>query len=167
LTLKNGQSKLFYLEILRYVIYILNLRRNAMQVHDKIKGHCHCQSVKWTFVGNFAGATACNCTVCRRYGALWVYGYLGVGEDIEIIGETQSYSRGPETISFNFCPKCACVVSWTVNKKTSDGRVKCALNIRMIENPELAFPAYIEHFDGLNTFEDLPRDGKCIKDLWF
>ena len=25
----------------------------------------------------------------------------------------------------------------------------------------------IDHFDGLETFDDLPHDGKCVKDLWF
>jgi hypothetical protein len=25
----------------------------------------------------------------------------------------------------------------------------------------------IDHFDGLNTFDDLPRDGRCVRDLWF
>ena len=25
----------------------------------------------------------------------------------------------------------------------------------------------IDHFDGLDTFDDLPRDGKCVSDYWF
>ena len=25
----------------------------------------------------------------------------------------------------------------------------------------------IDHFDGLDTFDDLPRDGKCVADYWF
>jgi hypothetical protein len=25
----------------------------------------------------------------------------------------------------------------------------------------------IDHFDGLDTFDDLPRDGRCVKDYWF
>jgi hypothetical protein len=25
----------------------------------------------------------------------------------------------------------------------------------------------IDHFDGLDTFEDLPRDQRCVKDLWY
>jgi hypothetical protein len=25
----------------------------------------------------------------------------------------------------------------------------------------------IDHFDGLDKFEDLPRDGKCVADVWF
>lgn len=25
----------------------------------------------------------------------------------------------------------------------------------------------IDHFDGFDTFEDLPRDGRCVADYWF
>jgi hypothetical protein len=25
----------------------------------------------------------------------------------------------------------------------------------------------MDHFDGLNSFEDLPRDGRRIADMWF
>jgi hypothetical protein len=25
----------------------------------------------------------------------------------------------------------------------------------------------IDHFDGLDTFDDLPSDGKTVRDLWF
>ncbi len=40
-----------------------------------IEGTCHCGAVRWQFDGQPDGPTACNCTVCRRYGGvLWVYG---------------------------------------------------------------------------------------------
>jgi len=42
-------------------------------------------------------ATACNCTVCRRYGVLWAYDYEGEG--IEVSGPTRAYIRG-ETIEW-------------------------------------------------------------------
>jgi hypothetical protein len=28
-------------------------------------------------------------------------------------------------------------------------------------------PGAIDHFDGLDTFEDLARDGRCVADYWF
>ena len=38
-------------------------------------------------------------------------------------------------------------------------------------NPGGAFYAIaklpIDHFDGLDKFDDLPRDGRCVADLWF
>src|SRR5690349_14640359 len=46
---------------------------------EVLQGRCHCGSVHWTFAGQPEGATACNCTVCRRYGVLWAYDYLDEG----------------------------------------------------------------------------------------
>ena len=37
-------------------------------------------------------ATACNCTACRRFGALWAYEFEGEG--IDVSGPTQTYTRG-------------------------------------------------------------------------
>ena len=44
-----------------------------------IQGSCHCGAVQWQFESQPEGATACNCTVCRRYGVLWAYDYDGAG----------------------------------------------------------------------------------------
>ena len=44
-----------------------------------IEGTCHCGAVRWRFSGIPESATACNCTVCRRYGALWAYDFEGEG----------------------------------------------------------------------------------------
>lgn len=44
-----------------------------------IEGSCVCGAVHWTFAGETDGATACNCTACRKYGALWAYDYENEG----------------------------------------------------------------------------------------
>ncbi len=41
-----------------------------------------------------------------------------------------------------------------------------AVNLRLTE-PEGVAQIPIDHFDGLERFEDLPRDGRCIADYWF
>jgi hypothetical protein len=46
------------------------------------------------------------------------------------------------------------------------GRRRIAVNLRLAE-PEAVAPIPIDHFDGLNTFDDLPRDGRCVGDYWF
>ena len=51
-----------------------------------IEGSCHCGAVTWRFEGEPDGATACNCTVCRRYGVLWAYDF--VDEGIKVAGPT-------------------------------------------------------------------------------
>jgi hypothetical protein len=36
-----------------------------------------------------------------------------------------------------------------------------------LSEPEAVAHIPIDHFDGLRTFEDLPRDGRCVSDYWF
>ena len=49
-------------------------------------GSCHCGAVRWRFEGVPTSATSCNCSICRRHGALWAYGFEG--EAFTISGET-------------------------------------------------------------------------------
>lgn len=128
-----------------------------------IRGSCHCGAVNWSFNGMPEGATACNCTVCRRYGTLWAYDYEGEG--IHVSGPTQAYVRG-KAIEFHFCPNCGCVSHWRAQTQGEDGRRRIAVNLRLTEPGPIA-QVPIDHFDGLDTFDDLPRDGRCVADYWF
>lgn len=128
-----------------------------------IEGSCHCGAVRWTFEGVPEAATACNCTVCRRYGVLWAYDYEGEG--IHVSGPTHAYSRG-DSIGFHFCPVCGCVAYWRALAPGSDGRRRIAVNLRLAE-PAAVGDVPIEHFDGLVTFDDLGRDGRRVSDMWF
>lgn len=128
-----------------------------------LHGSCHCGAVQWQFAGTPDGATACNCTVCRRYGSLWAYDYEGEG--INVSGPTQAYIRG-KAIEFHFCPRCGCVAFWRGLKAGEDGRRRIAVNLRLAE-PEAVAKIPIDHFDGFDRFDDLPRDGRCVQDYWF
>ena len=128
-----------------------------------IQGSCHCGAVKWECKAIPDAATACNCTVCRRYGVLWAYGYEN--EDISVSGATTAYLRGKD-IEFHFCPACGCVAYWRARTARSDGRRRIAVNLRLTEPGPIA-NVPIDHFDGLDTFEDLPRDGRRVADYWF
>ncbi len=128
-----------------------------------IEGSCHCGAVHWSFAGIPDGATACNCTVCRRYGVLWAYDYEDEG--IRVSGPTQAYMRGA-AIAFHFCPTCGCVAYWRAREAGADGRRRIAVNLRLAPPGDVA-TVPIDHFDGLDTFQDLPRDGRCVGDYWF
>jgi hypothetical protein len=132
-----------------------------------LTGKCHCGAAGWSFDGIPDAATACNCTLCRRYGTLWIYDYEG--QRIAIRGEPASYSRADVTqpaLEILFCPRCACVLAWRGLHQDADGRRRIAVNIRLADpGPVSSVP--IDHFDGLDTFTDLPRDGRCVADLWF
>lgn len=109
------------------------------------------------------GATACNCTVCRRYGTLWAYDYQDEG--IKVSGATRAYVRG-DAIEFHFCPNCGCVGYWRGLQANKEGRRRIAVNLRLAE-PDAVAKIPIDRFDGLDKFEDLPRDGRCVVDYWF
>lgn len=122
-----------------------------------------CGSVTWQLRDLPESATACNCTACRRYGALWAYGHEG--EDVSVTGKTTPFIRG-KALSFDFCPQCGCIVSWTGLQVNEEGKRRQAVNLRLTE-PEPIAHLPIDHFDGLDTWDDLPRDGRCIRDMWF
>jgi hypothetical protein len=129
-----------------------------------IEGSCHCGRVRWTFEGIPESATACSCTICRRYGTLWAYDYENEG--IRVSGPTRAYIRG-EHIGFHFCPNCGCVAYHRGLKPDKDGRRRIAVNLRLAADPKLVGSIAIDHFDGLESWQDLPRDGRCVADMWF
>jgi hypothetical protein len=129
-----------------------------------IEGACLCGAVRWRLNGTPDGATACNCTACRRYGALWAYDYDGEG--IKVSGATESYARNNKVLGFHFCPTCGCVTHWRSRMDEPGGRRRIAVNLRLAD-PEAVAAIPIDHFDGLGGFRDLPRDGKCVADYWF
>jgi hypothetical protein len=131
-----------------------------------IIGRCHCGAVEWRFQGAIPDATICNCTVCRRYGALWAYGYDGDNISVEARESgLSSYVRGPH-ISFNFCRVCGNLVCWRSLTPLEGGQIRIAVNLRLAE-PEIVAPVPLQRFDGLHSFEDLPRDGRRVDDVWF
>ena len=87
------------------------------------------------------------------------------GERIRLSGPTRVYRCG-RALEFHFCPDCACVAAWRVLKTDEDGRRRIAVNLRLAE-PQAVAAIVIDHFDGLDTFDDLPRDGRCVRDYWF
>lgn len=127
-----------------------------------VAGACHCGEVRWEMDGDPGPVTACNCTICRRYGALWAYDYDG--ERIRVKGATATYARG-EAIDFHFCPVCGCVAFWRGRRLDADGRRRIAVNVRLAA-PETVAHLPIDHFDGLDSFEDLSSVGKTVNDLW-
>ena len=128
-----------------------------------IAGACLCGAVRWRFDGQPDGATACNCTACRRYGVLWAYDYEVEGIHVSV--KTQAYVRG-QALEFHFCPVCGNLAFWRGKRLDEQGRRRIAVNLRLAE-PDAVAAIPIDHFDGLGTFTDLPRDGRCVGDYWF
>lgn len=130
-------------------------------------GTCHCGRLGWTFDGMPDSVTACNCTLCRRYGVLWIYDFEG--GLIKTSGASTIYTRKGKAnpaLEIHFCGDCGCVTCWRGLRLEADGRRRIAVNLRLTEpGPVAHLP--IDHFDDLDTFDDLSRDGRCVADMWF
>ena len=130
-----------------------------------LTGQCHCRRIGWSMATMPSSATACSCTICRRYGALWAYGH--VGHDIHVSGEAIAYRRADGgSIDFFHCPDCLCTTHYISTTADGDGRHWTGVNLRMCA-PEDVAALPIDHFDGLDSWDDLPRDGRCVGDMWF
>ena len=132
-----------------------------------LKGACHCSAAGWSLSGDPGSITACNCTLCRRYGALWAYDFEN--ERIRLRGPLASYVRrqdDPPALEILFCPTCACVVGWRGLQQDLHGRRRIAVNVRLAP-PEAVADLAVDQFDGLDSFEDLPASGRCVRVVWF
>ncbi len=130
-----------------------------------LTGSCHCGKTGWTLAGDPGSITACNCTLCRRYGSLMAYDYEG--ERVAITGPTASYTRSGSdkpSLEMLFCPTCACVLGWRGLRLEPDGRRRMAVNVRLAP-PDDVCDLPIDRFDGLDSFEDMPSDGRCVRDF--
>lgn len=131
-----------------------------------LTGTCHCGATGWTFAGMPESATACNCTLCRRYGTLWIYDYRD--KLITISGPTRTYRRRDMTpeMDIHFCRDCAGVICWMAIQPNAEGFFRTAVNLRL-SDPDPVAHLPIDHFEGLVSFDDLPRDGRTVADMWF
>lgn len=129
-----------------------------------IEGSCHCGAVHWRLEGIPDHATACNCSICRRYGTLWAYGHEG--EDIFVSGETRAYSWGDRDLGFHACPTCNCLAYWRPLKADENGRRRMGVNLRLAE-PDAVAAIPIKHLDGFGDWKTVERPAACVADMWF
>lgn len=118
--------------------------------------------------GAIPDGTICNCTACRRYGVLWAYGDEGVEITVDDPqGALTSYMRRDASpLTFDFCRVCGNVISWRGRSRARGGRTRIAVNLRL-SDADVVADVPLQQFDGLHTFEDLPRDGRTVRDVWF
>lgn len=132
-----------------------------------LSGRCHCGRTGWSLQGDPGRITVCNCTLCRKYGALWAYDYEN--ERIHLSGPQQTYRRegkADPALEICFCPHCAAVLAWRGLRPEAGQRYRMAVNIRLAE-PDAVATLKIDRFDGLDRFDDLPDSGRCVADYWF
>lgn len=113
---------------------------------------CHCEAVHIAIAELPPTVTECNCSVCRRYGALWAY---YTRDQVRLTADTSAlarYSWGDCTIEFCYCRHCGCLTHYESVEKHA--RSRFALNARML--PPAALAALpLRHFDGADSWKYL------------
>jgi hypothetical protein len=114
-----------------------------------ISATCHCGAVRIDVPERPEVVTNCNCSICRRYGALWAYYKVGT---VRVVGHPQNtveYIWGDKTLRTVRCRNCGCVTHWEPLQPEPDG--KLGVNARNFEPSELE-SVRIRRFDGADTW---------------
>jgi hypothetical protein len=49
---------------------------------------------------------------------------------------------------------------------SKDGSRRIAVNLQLFA-PEILAGTVVDYFDGFKSLDDLPRDSRCVTDMWF
>jgi hypothetical protein len=109
---------------------------------------CHCGAVTIQIPHRPETLTNCDCSICRRYGALWAY---YTRDEVKITaksGTTSAYTWGRKTIQFVRCNACGCVTHWEPTVPERGPRI--GVNARNFEPDQLGVMR-IRRLDGAVT----------------
>jgi hypothetical protein len=72
---------------------------------------CHCGAVRFEVAAPPEWVLDCNCSLCRRYGALWAYPGQGQVEVLKAPDPTatETYLWGDRELAFHRCRACGCI----------------------------------------------------------
>jgi hypothetical protein len=117
-----------------------------------LSASCHCGAVRLEIAQKPRQLTDCNCSICRRYGALWAY-YSRKSVRVACApGAASAYAWGHKSIEFYHCITCGCLTHYERANKDSDGRM--AVNARMMDPEDIA-TVRIRKLDGARTWKYL------------
>jgi hypothetical protein len=117
-----------------------------------LEGSCHCGAVRVTLPRRPRALTACNCSICRRYGTLWAYYQAAQVRIAHAPGATAWYAWGERGIHFVRCATCGCVTHWEDARHPRSRRM--GVNARLFD-PEALGEVRIRRLDGARTWKFL------------
>lgn len=110
-----------------------------------ISAKCHCGQIEIIVAELPEYLGHCNCSICRRYEALWGY-YSPETVLIKLNGSgTSSYIWGDREVEFQRCENCGCITHYTTTVLFPESIA--AVNFRMVE-PSLYKHIFIKEIDG-------------------
>ncbi len=123
-----------------------------------IKGSCHCGAVTFELAETPEWLTDCNCSLCRRIGALWAHvdpaqATVTLGADA-----TSVYIQGDKRVALHTCKTCGCTTHWDAlgdslgDSLKEEAPARMGINCRMAEPGAIA-ALRVRHFDGAESGE--------------
>jgi hypothetical protein len=125
-----------------------------------ISGSCHCGAVRIGLAAAPATAVQCNCSICRRNGALWApFAPSTVVIDGHPVS-TEAYEWGDRSIRTMRCRHCGCVTHWepTPGAAAATSGTTLCVNLRNFELETIG-PVRLRRFDGAVTWRYLDDAG--------
>lgn len=114
-------------------------------------GHCHCGAVQITIAHRPTYINDCNCSLCKRLGALW--GYF-VPDRVTIKGDTATYTRVDRdvpNIIAHFCDRCGCSTHWIATGLRATERM--GVNMHLFEDDAVT-GVRLQYLDGASWNQD-------------
>jgi hypothetical protein len=109
-----------------------------------IEASCHCGAVQFAVETAPGEVNDCNCSICRRYGALWAYYHPQQVRFVTENGPTDIYMWGDRKLEFHRCRTCGCITHWSAVNRAL-GRI--GVNARLMP-PEVLAAIPVFHGDG-------------------
>ena len=116
-----------------------------------ITATCHCRAIRLEMVRPPDSVTQCNCSICRRLGALWAY---FAPREVKVTakpGATHPYVWGDRMLAFHRCRSCGVTTHWQSLDGTQE---RMGINGRIIEGLDWE-TIRIRPFDGADTWKYL------------
>lgn len=120
-----------------------------MNNSELLDGSCHCGSIQLRVPIAPEKGTRCNCSLCRRVGAVWAYFELGT---VQIDGHpqnTEEYVQGDKTLRTLRCKTCGCLTHWEPLNPVDN--IRHGVNLNNF-SPQLLALVDVRRFDGANTW---------------
>ena len=112
----------------------------------ELTASCHCGAVRIEIAERPRMLTQCNCSICRRTGALWAYYTRGSVRLPAAPDALETYTWQSHSVQFRRCRTCGCLTHWDSPDTSEKGRI--GVNLRNADQPALVADTPIEMLDG-------------------
>jgi hypothetical protein len=113
----------------------------------KYQGGCHCGRVRYEVETTLEPVISCNCSICQKQGALWVFPKPEQFTLLSGEGDLADYQFNRKTIHHLFCRNCG--VASFARGKNADGSEGVSINVRCLDDVDLG-ALTLTAFDGKN-----------------